>query len=147
MNGPQTGPPSGIDNKSKIEVLLKEYETLRGEILSRIRSRFAVIGYLGAVVAFVLFQTKGVSWPDPVWPLSLFGASGAAVWPTVILVAAVAILLAIWWQFGSLINKCALRVAQIEQKINSLAGEELLLWESQDERRPLFRWFHGRRKV
>lgn len=147
MSEPQTGSQGGIDNKSKIEVLLKEYEMLWGEILGRIRNRFAVIAYLGAVVAFVLFQSKDVSWPDPVWPLSLLGAPGAVIWPTMIVVVAGAFLVTIWWRFGSLINNAALRVAEIEQKINSLAGEELLLWESRGEGRPLFRWFYGRRKA
>ena len=44
----------------KINILLKEYDTLRTEILQRISNRFAFLGLFGAIGAFGLFKASEI---------------------------------------------------------------------------------------
>lgn len=110
--------PSDLDAKAKIDILLKEYDTLRTEILQRINSRFAIVGLLGALLAFVLSKFE---WQPENLLLDLR-------WP--ITVCGLALLLGTWWRFGIIIRGLAARVRSIETRVNKLAGEELLSWET-----------------
>ncbi len=121
-----------------IEILMQEYGTLREEITNRIKSRFAITGYVGAIVAFAFSQLKDVPWPDVVWPLSLLGIRKGVAWPAVIIGIALIFLLTLWWWLGSLIKKCSVRVAEIEQTVNALAGREVLIWETRQHETGLF---------
>lgn len=120
------GSNTGIDQKAKVEVLLHEYDTLRAEILSRTQSRFSVCGFTGASLAFVITQNQIGAWR---WFLA---------------VVAVLAIVAIWVNFGFLIRRCANRLVQVEDKVNQLAGEELLGWEHQCVRRAGERLFYRR---
>ena len=101
-----------MDEKDKIQILLKEYDSLRVEILQRISHRFVFLSLFGAVGAY-----------------AFFGAKNLGVYQTAVLMLSALALFAIWWQLGNLIAGCSKRIAEIEKAINSVAGEPLLTWE------------------
>ena len=101
-----------MEEKDKIHILLKEYDTLRAEILQRIGHRFAFLGLSGAVGAYVFFTAQSLS-----------------SYQTVVLIITIFILFGVWWQLGNLIARCSNRIAEIEGLINSIAEETLLRWE------------------
>ncbi len=102
-----------IEPKDRIDVLLKEYDTLRSEIIGRINSRFTVLG-LGVGLGLASLNVGSWSvWKAGSIGLLLVGLSAAA-------------LTARHW-----IRKCSARLADIEVEVNSLAGGAALLkWES-----------------
>jgi hypothetical protein len=101
-----------MNEKDKVQILLKEYDSLRAEILQRIGHRFAFLGLFGAVGAYAFFAAKNLS----------------AHQTAVLTISAIA-LFGVWWRLGNLIARCSKRLAEIEKAINSLAGEPLLRWE------------------
>jgi hypothetical protein len=111
----------------RIDILLKEYDTLRAEIISRSNNRFATIGLIIALGAFVLTRPEE-----------------SAVSPFVLAAPVLAILLVTLWRLGQLIKRCSLRIAEIEARINQLMGEELLAWEGRICKRLLFHKLHRR---
>ena len=127
-----------ISAKAKIDILLKEYETLRNEITHRINSRFAIVGFTGAIIAFTISQLKGVVWPELIWPLSVFGTTKEVAWPGSILGLAAVFLMALWRRLGTLIKRCSIRISEIEAQINNLAGQELLVWETRQRKTGIF---------
>ncbi len=96
----------------KVQILLKEYETLRAEILQRIGHRFAFLGLTGAVGAYAFFTVDKLT----------------NVQAVVLAMGAIAAFLN-QFQQGNLIARCSKRIAEIEEAVNSLAGEKLLVWE------------------
>ena len=119
-----------LRRQSKIEVLLKEYDRLWDEMISRMNNRFAVIGYLGGLLAFIVYQTKNVAWPEAMWPLSLLRLPKDILWPSALVVVGLFFLFVIWRRFGTLIKRLAWRVSQIEKQVNELIGEDVLVWET-----------------
>lgn len=107
-----------IDTVTKINILLKEYDTLRAEMLQRMNGRFAIVGLLGALLVLVI--SKG-EWQPTGWKLD-------ARWLVAVLGAS--ILAGIFWRFGTLIRKLGTRVSKVEQRVNQLAQEDLLAWET-----------------
>ena len=101
------------DAKIKIDILLKEYDTLRTEIIHRINNRWRATGFGIAAVALVG---------------SLSALDKQLV--TLIVVASALALLALWSRSWYLIQRCELRIAEIEQRVNEIAGERLLVWET-----------------
>ena len=126
-----------IDIKAQIDILLKEYSTLRQEITERSKSRFVIFGYVGALSTFALSKLKGVAWPELFWPLSYFNATKEVVWPIVILAFTIVSLLVLWWRLGALIKACAIQISEIEQDVNKLAGANLLRWETRRREKSL----------
>jgi len=108
-----------LDPKTKIDILLKEYETLRNEIQVRINNRFTIFGLFAATGTFTATQSRTLlNWIIA----SLFVMS----------------LLVLWWRLGYLIKRCSSRIAELEQLVNELAGEELLAWEGRVAKVGLF---------
>ncbi len=107
-----------MDTKTKVDVLLREYDTLRQEIVSRTNNRFAMAGLLVAVAAFVISQPELVA--SERWGIAI-----------------VAFFVSIggWWTIGFLIRCCAARLMEIEQRVNALVGDELLVWETRNAKR------------
>lgn len=101
-----------MDEKDKVNILLKEYDTLRAEILQRIGHRFAFLSLFGAVGGYTFFVAKDLS-----------------QYQTVVLIISALSLFGVWLQLGNLIARCSIRIADIEKTINSKAGEPLLKWE------------------
>jgi len=100
-------------DKLRIDILMKEYETLRTEILQRINQRFTWIGLIGAVAAYTFFKVEVCT-----------------ISSVLILTVAIFILGAIWFYPGLLIHQCSSRISEIENQINSLIGDQLLVWET-----------------
>ncbi len=104
--------------KRKIEVLLKEYDTCRQEILGRIGNRFNILALLGGLVGIVGAKKSDVNWP--------------IVW------IAIMILLMVWVWLGLLLHQLSKNVQDLEGRINEIAEEKLLRWES-ERASPLFK--------
>lgn len=98
-----------MEAKEKIDILLKEYDTLRTESRDRMRARLAIVGYFTVLAAFIEVQTQ----------LSLF---------KVFVVTGLA-LGSVWLYFWILLKRLSVHLLELEKRINSLAGEELLTWE------------------
>jgi len=113
-----------FSDKLKIDILVKEYEILRTEMLQRINQRFTCIGLTGAVVAYGFFRLERYT-----------------ITSVLILIVAISILGAIWFHFGRRIHQLSLRITEIEQRINCLVGDELLVWETR-RRNKFFHWIH-----
>ena len=99
-------------SKEKVQILLAEYNTLRAEIISRISSTYGAVGILIALVTFVLQQPVGINFYTGLF-IAIVGAC-------------------VCGRF--LAHDCfsaARRVRELEVAINELAGEKLLLWESE----------------
>ncbi len=124
--------PSTSDQR--IDILLKEYETLRTEILDRVKARFTAMGLFGAVVGYVLvnLSQSGPTQAIPPWVFWTFGGIGFAA------------VLAVWFRYGQNIWRCSIRLGDIEERINLLAEEnDLLVWEGRiNQKHVLQPWFH-----
>jgi hypothetical protein len=99
-----------LSPKDKIDILLKEYDTLRSEIINRIWSRFIVTGLLFAVVPLV--------------------SDKAGAPPLLSLMSLGVVLTGMWWLVSRGIQSCGRRLCELEQQINTLAGDKLLQWET-----------------
>jgi hypothetical protein len=94
-----------------IEILLKEYDTLRAEIIARQSGAYQATVIAGAVFAWVLSHT-----------------SGRKLWLTIATLSVLFILAA----YRVIKDECLIswRVADLETQINQLAGVELLKWHN-----------------
>jgi hypothetical protein len=119
----------------KLAALLMEYDKLRDEIVSRLNNRFAVIGYLGAMLAFVISQASGPWWPEPPAGINL---PKQFFWPGLLILVGLVFLFIVWRRFGFLIKKLSRRISEIEQDVNRLIGEDVLIWETQQIKRGIF---------
>lgn len=104
----------------KIQILLHEYDGLRGEIIQRWvgaqqQISIGVLVLIGVIT--ILFSTKKIKHPQDYF---LYGLLGFAV----------CIFGYAMFQWGRDTNKAAARVREIEAQVNQLAGEELLQWET-----------------
>jgi hypothetical protein len=124
-----------LNDKDKIDILLKEYDTLRQEILMRINHRFLMLGIIGTLLGFVLIND------NPQLRIHIFGLSTKII----LLMSGALLLLALWLFLGYLLGTLAARISTIERQINEIAGKKLLEWES---RHGWGRWgrFSGARK-
>ena len=114
-------PSASTADQAKVQILLKEYDTLRAEIASRINQRFAIVGFVLAMVSFV--GTKSDLAIPHRWVLGILGLAMSVV---------------LWWRLGHLMKRCSTRICAIERRVNQLMGDELLVWESQVSIRGLF---------
>jgi hypothetical protein len=107
------------EQRHKIDILLREYETLRQEVLARSGQRFALVTVAGALMAFLI---KTEDWP------AYFVSTG---WTQVFLaVGGGAALVMIWSRFQVLITRLGAGISRVEQRINALSDDaELLSWE------------------
>lgn len=116
-----------MNEEDQIQILLKEYETLRTEIIRRIGHRFTFLGLSLALIGYGLFTSQHLTSHQ------------------VFLVVAIALVLFIvWYWIGGLIYECGLRVAEIESEINKLAGHCLLRWEQQKTTSGIMHLVYGR---
>lgn len=110
-----------MDNHPKINILLKEYDTLRSEVLERIKIAFSHLAYFGAVVAFALPASKDI----PCWQ-RLVAIALAAIGGVILLYTSF-----LNWSW---VGKLAQHLQGLEVKINELADAgELLTWERHAE--------------
>ena len=114
-----------MEDYQKIEILLKEYDTLRTEMNERFRQRFQFVTIFGAVGAFALFTKQ-----------DFIGYQKVCLALTPI------VLCTVWFWIGHLIAKASRRIAQIETEINSLAKTKLLCWETEQVKHGLLHRIH-----
>jgi hypothetical protein len=108
--------PRSLSNPEKIDILLKEYDTIRAEAIARINSRFAFVGLIIGIIALSRNRDHEISY-------------------TFVLIVA-------WFYLGQLLNLLRTGLQHVEHEINRLAGEELLTWETSRSSR-LFGIVHG----
>jgi hypothetical protein len=100
-----------------VEVLLKEYDTLRAEISMRISTAFSHMAYIGAIVVFAIpFSDKANSRVP-------YAVSGVLAIVAVVLLGLIA---AVNWRW---IDHCAYRIRSIEDLINQHFGRPILYWQ------------------
>ena len=109
-----------LDNKSKIDILLKEYDVLQREVANRIHNRFLMLGTTITFSSFAIFSDNKFL-QSQIYDINI---------RKIILVAGSTLLLVTWLRFGYHIKKLTGRISDIEQQINTLADEELLKWET-----------------
>jgi len=114
-----------VDDQIKIEILLKEYESLRSHILQRLQNRFQFLALSSVIATFAFINMKE---------------------PTILhictLIAGGLFLLALWYWLGRIVVRISLHVSEIERRINELAGEELLTWETNRAQNSILHLFH-----
>jgi hypothetical protein len=103
---------------SPVEIMIKEYESLRTEVLDRIKIAFSHMGYFGAVVAFAFPASEHLSVDERLIAQILAGA-GAAILIYISIIN--------WFLVGRLADHLCL----LEKEINShaKANTSLLSWE------------------
>lgn len=97
-----------------IQILLKEYDALRAEILKRIGHRFIFLNMFGVVGGYALLNYNNFNYVQ-----------------LIVLAASIIALFSVWWQLGNIIARCSNRIAEIEVAINTRVGESLLKWENE----------------
>lgn len=102
-----------ISDKDKIEILLKEYDTLRAEMLQRFDNRFQFIVIIGAIGAYAFLKGKKLPWNQVL----------------IVIFASVSVIV-IWFWIGYIAATQSRRISEIEKQVNKLAGQELMQWES-----------------
>jgi len=100
-----------------IEILFKEYDTLRAEILAAINNMYQVIGF-GVALATAL--------------LSWSASKGLHVGFWIMLVVLPLIIWLFWLALHVQISRATERIREIESHVNAIAGEELLRWETRE---------------
>jgi len=101
-----------LGDKERIQILLAEYNSLRGEINARVSNAYQVSAITAGAIAWFLQQ--------PIGPKALAGAG----------IGVIGILISAWFIFRDCF-KAGLRVQQLETEINRRAGEKLLVWENE----------------
>jgi hypothetical protein len=101
--------------KEKIEILFKEYDTLRAEIINRASGGNQVVAILAGLFG------ASLAWRATHPPDRIFWTAIAVLFCTGVFLMATAY---------RDINLVARRLAVIERTINKLSGDDLLAWES-----------------
>lgn len=101
---------------SDLDILLKEYDSLRAEVVERVRTAFSHLAFFGAVAAFA-FQLPASS------PLNQNLVLGLSAFGTLFLLY-ISVINWIW------VNRIASHLRHLESKINSISKKKLLTWES-----------------
>ena len=110
-----------MEKSEKIHIFLKEYDTLRAEILRRIGFRYAFLGISLGILGYFFFDIETLK-----------------VYQIAILVFIFVFLLGVYMQQGNLIKQCSKRIAEIEQEINEIAEEKILVWEHEKRGSKIF---------
>jgi hypothetical protein len=120
-----------LTDEAKLDILLREYETLRAEILERLKLAFQQLGWAGALIAFAI-------------PLATFDLSSrlpAVLFWLKVGFAGVGVLVLVWlsvlnWLWA---QSCADQLRRIEQEVSEhCGGANLLSWQRRAEQ--LTRW-------
>ncbi len=107
---PTSHQDNSIGPKEKLTVLLKEYDSLRAEVLARTNHIYQLFAIAGGAATWLLSRSiDGRFW------LLMCGLA--------------TVVLAGWWTSVRDIKKCATRIGELETKVNELVGEDLLQWE------------------
>src|SRR5438128_1802475 len=105
-----------LTNKERVEVLFKEYDTLRAEIIGRTVGGFQLIAIIALLVSGLIAWVGAhpITWVFWIWLFTLVAAS-----------------VFFYYIAYRETNAAARRIGSIETQINELLGDEKLLqWES-----------------
>jgi hypothetical protein len=108
-----------------IDILFKEYDTLRQEVISRTTNGYqmaAMVAALGAALLSWIIIGKPPSW---LWIL--------------IVISTTTVLVTTAFGLHGEINWLDARLCELEEQINTIAGKRLLIWETcwiKDQRKP-----------
>ena len=99
----------------RLQILFKEYDALRAEILVRINNMFQILGVAGTLTVLGLpwLWSKGLTTP---------------FWVSLGLMAV--LLFGLWLLIHVEMARAAFRIREIEEAVNAIANAELLRWES-----------------
>jgi ABC-type transport system involved in Fe-S cluster assembly fused permease/ATPase subunit len=98
-----------------LEIIFKEYDTLRTEIIALTGHMYNVIGFGAAISAALLAWSTSQGFDFRFWFLVFVFAS--VVW-------------LLWMMLHVAISRNAERLRQIEAEVNRRAGDKLLQWET-----------------
>jgi hypothetical protein len=105
-----------------VEILLKEYETLRSESLLAIQNRTSILTFgiatLGAMFSFALGAQKSVG-SETLASLSLIFVVPVSAW----------LITSIWLGEYERMHRAGRFISKLEKRINEMANAELLTWE------------------
>ena len=120
---------SALAAKDQIEILLREYDTLRAEIIARTTAGSQLVAVAAILFTALLTVMATRSAPSGTSERSwLSSHAGGAFWSCLsVLVAFVCVFT---WLAHREINIIAERLQRIEQQVNGLAGTDLLEWET-----------------
>lgn len=125
----EEGDVSEFDVRLQVDLLMKEYDTLRTEILARSRERFALAS---ATMGIVMAKVDVLATRRGYLLLAFVVTLGVAL---VVL------------RLGDLLKRCSDRVSEIERHVNRVAMcPELLKWEGIVAGEGAFHKFYGRGK-
>jgi len=98
-----------------LEILFKEYDTLRTEIISLTGHAYNVMGFAAALSAAMLTWAASHRFDRRFWILLIVFA--ALIW-------------LLWMLLHVATSRIAERLREIEGEVNSMAGANLLQWET-----------------
>ena len=109
---------------SDVEILMKEYDSLRSEVIERVKTAFSHLAFFGAIVAFAFQSPTGSSVnPKLLFWLAIFGA---------LFVLYISVINWFW------VGRIASHLQVLETKINHINGKPMLSWEGKVEK--MSRW-------
>ncbi|MBK8177223.1 MAG: hypothetical protein IPK66_18785 [Rhodospirillales bacterium] len=114
VGGNEATAQAGVESfkqKERIEIILREYESLRLEILERTGHMYQLLVACAAVFLWVLTNSFSLSTLLVILSVIMLGGAFS-------------------WLIDRDIRKAAERLRQIEHDINRRVGEDLLVWES-----------------
>jgi hypothetical protein len=121
--------PTTIDTDRILHVLTTEYNSLNAQIIARLSARYQFLGFLTAGSAILAAASGRPIFSTGTWVLAALA------------IGVFAFGLFCFWYLGQTIATLAVRVANIEKRINKLVSVEsadaprLLSWESDQQRR------------
>jgi hypothetical protein len=116
------------DAKKRIDILFKEYDTLRQETIMRMNQRLSMTNVFTGLAVFVV----------AVKPADMLPMYVGVPWAIILLI--------IWVRTAQLLNNLRRRLVLVEIRVNELAGEKLLAWETSYAQRAFLRYFSGSAK-
>jgi hypothetical protein len=103
--------------RDQLALIMKEYDTLRAEMIARINARFLMLTVLVTLLGIFLKKVGESAVPG--------------------LTAAMIAVFGIWFYFGVLMERLSRQIRHIERRINRLCQFRVLQWESK-KRSPVF---------
>jgi hypothetical protein len=119
----QTPTRMRLSPERKIDLLLREYDALRNEIAVRVSSNYIVLSCFVVLAAAFVGIVKDFSWRA--------GITGG--------VATVGLFF-VWWNQLRYMFVCSERVAEIEEEVNRIVGEDVLVWDGKRSTGRKYRW-------
>lgn len=114
--------------KQMLEILLKEYDTLRSEIQERLKIAFSHVAYAGAIIAFAVPAADKIATAYP-------ASTSLVIYALAVSLAILAFAMLIWVAILNMrwVQHCGAQIRTIEDKINVYFHPPVLSWENYGE--------------